>query len=197
MRRAAPWLLAAVLAGCAFVPAADPPPTLAVLDRLPAEIPRHAATGLTLLVLPPEARPALDTTQMAYSVHAHELAYFARHRWAERPPQMLEPLLVRTMEATGAFAAVVGPPLAGNGTLALRTEITQLVQDFTSEPPVLQLSLRVRLSDDRAQRVLGTREIVLREALQEKSPAAGAVAANAALARALRETAQFVLEKLP
>jgi ABC-type uncharacterized transport system auxiliary subunit len=101
------------------------------------------------------------------------------------------------MEATGAFAAVVGPPLAGNGTLALRTEITQLVQDFTSEPPVLQLSLRVRLSDDRAQRVLGTREIVLREALQEKSPAAGAVAANAALARALRETAQFVLEKLP
>ena len=197
MRRAAAWLLAATLAGCAFAPAADPPAAIAMLDQLPAEVPRRAPSPTTLIVFPPEARPAVDTLQMAYTVQPHALAYFARHRWAERPPQMLQPLLVRTMEATGAFAAVVGPPLAGSNTLALRTEITQLVQDFTSDPPVLQLSLRLRLSDDRAQRVLGTRELVLREPLQHKSPDAGVVAANAALARALRETAQFVLEKMP
>ncbi|MBC5785031.1 membrane integrity-associated transporter subunit PqiC [Ramlibacter sp. USB13] len=197
MNRASPWILAAVLAGCAFAPAADAPTSLSVLDQLPADVPRHARTHLTLVVFPPEARPSIDTVQMAYTSQPHALAYFARHRWAERPPQMLQPLLVRTLEATGAFTAVVGPPLAGNGTLALRTELTQLVQDFTSDPPVVQLSLRVRLSDDRAQKVLGTREMALRETMQQKSPAAGAAAANAALARALRETAQFVLERMP
>ena len=197
MRRTASWLIAAALAGCAFAPAADPPVTIAVLDQLPADVPRRSPSPTTLVVFPPEARPAIDTLQMAYTVQPHALAYFARHRWAERPPQMLQPLLLRTMEASGAFAAVVGPPLAGGNTLSLRTEITQLVQDFTSEPPVLLFSLRVRLSDDRAQRVLGTRELVLREPLQQKSPEAGVLAANAALARALRETAQFVLEKTP
>ena len=193
--RCAAWLLAAALAGCAFAP--EPPASLAVLDQLPADLPHHARTGMTLVVLPPDARPAVDTVQMAYTLQPHALAYFARHRWAERPPRMLDPLLVRTMEATGAFAAVVGPPFAGRETLVLRTEITQLVQDFTSEPPVLLLTLRVRLSDDRAQKVVGTREIALREPMRQKSPDAGVLAANAALARALREMAQFVLEKMP
>lgn len=196
MTRAAwSWCLAAALAGCAFGPASEPPPVIATLDQLPADLPRRAATSHTLLVLPPEARPAIDTMQMAYTQQPHALAYFARHRWAERPPKMLQPLLVRTMEATGAFRAVVGPPHAGNGTLTLRTEITQLVQDFTTEPAQLHLVLRVRLDDDRAQKVLGTREIDVREPLRQQSPAAGVVAANAALARALREVARFVVER--
>ncbi|RYF36124.1 MAG: hypothetical protein EOO25_21420, partial [Comamonadaceae bacterium] len=134
-------LAAAALSGCAFVPEA--PVTTALLDQVPTEIPRRPASRLALLVFPPKARPSLDTLQMAYSLRAHHLAYLARNQWAETPPQMLHPLLLRTLEATGAFASVLAPPAASGPTLGLRTEIIDLMQDFSQEPPLLRLALRV------------------------------------------------------
>jgi cholesterol transport system auxiliary component len=190
-------LLAATLAGCAFGPAADPPLTTSLLDQAPADVPHRAASSLTLVVFAPEARPAIDTTQMAYAPKAHQLAYYARNQWAETPPQMLLPLLVRTLEATGAFHAVVGPPGTGASGLALRIDIEELVQDFTQDPPVLRLALRVRLSDERTHAVLGTREIVVAETMARKDPEAGVAAANTAVAKALRTVAQFVVDKTP
>lgn len=183
-----------LLAGCALAPAADPPMTASLLDQVPADVPRRAVTGATLLVLPPQARPAIDSTQMAYTLRPHHLAYFAQNQWAETPPQMLQPLIVRTLEATGAFRAVLTTPPAGSDTLALQTEIVDLVQDFTSEPPVLRFSLRARLGDD--SRALATKEITVRETMQQKTPYAGVVAANAAVAQALRQLAGFVLDNI-
>jgi len=169
----------------------------ALLDAMPAQVPHRAQGQAMLLVLAPQARSAVDTTQMAYSLRPHELAYFARHQWAETPPQMLQPLLVRTMEATGAFTAVVTPPQTGRISLELRTEIVDLVQDFTADPPVLRLALRATLSDEAANRTIATREWTVRQPMAAKTPAAGVLAGNAALARMLRELAAFVLERTP
>src|SRR5205085_2853944 len=77
-RRLRVVLLAATLAGCAFGPAADPPLTSSLLDAMPADVPHRTASSLTLVVFPPEARPAIDTTQMAYAMKVHQLAYYAR-----------------------------------------------------------------------------------------------------------------------
>jgi cholesterol transport system auxiliary component len=189
-------LLAFALAGCALAPT-EPASSSFLLDQMPREVPQRARSATTLLVFPPDARPSMDTTQMAYTLHPHEQAYFAHNQWAEAPPQMLQPLLVRTLEATGAFSAVVGPPHRTASTLGLRTEILDLVQDFSQEPPVLRLALRVRLSDEAANRVLGTREIRIDQVMQQRAPAAGVLAANEAMAKALRELAVFVLEKAP
>lgn len=199
MRRVLRWLAFAAalgLAACALGPP-EPPTATSLLDQLPGEVPRRARSAATLLVYPPEGRPGIDTTRMAYTLRPHHFAYFTQNQWAETPPQMLQPLLLRTLEATGAFAIVMGPPNQGTPTLALRTEVTELVQDFSEDPPVLRLALRVRVSDPAGNRVLGAREIVLREPLREKASAAGVQAANTALATALREVAAFVLEQLP
>jgi len=179
------------------LPPAEPASTSFLLDQLPQEVPHRPRSPTTLLVFPPDARPSIDTTQMAYTVHAHEQAYFAHNQWAEAPPRMLQPLLLRTLEATGAFAAVVAPPHRTTATLGLRTEVLDLVQDFSQEPPVLRLALRVRLGDEAANRVLGTREIRVARPLREKTPGAGVAAANDAVAQALREVAAFVLENAP
>jgi cholesterol transport system auxiliary component len=189
-------VLALALAGCALAPA-EPVPSSFLLDQLPQDVPHRPRAATTLLVFAPDARPSLDTTQMAYTLRPHHQAYFAHNQWAEAPPQMLQPLLLRTLEATGAFAAVVGPPHRTAATLGLRTEIVELVQDFSQDPPVLRLVLRVRLSDEAANRVLGTREIRSDEPMKRKTADAGVQAANEALARALRELAAFVLEKSP
>ena len=190
-------VLAAGLAGCALTPAGDPPMTSALLDQMPAQVPHRAAGGSTVLVFPPEARPAIDTPQMAYSLRPHHLAYYAQNQWAETPPQMLQPLVVRTLESTGAFRAVVTSPHTGAYALGLRTEIMELVQDFAQEPPAVRLSLRVRLSDGSANRVLATREFTVKQPMQQGSPQAGVAAANAAMASALEQLAGFVLDNSP
>jgi cholesterol transport system auxiliary component len=188
--------LCLLLAGCAIAPA-EPPRTNALLDQVPADVPHRPRSARALIVFPPEARAALDTQQMAYTQAPHQLAYFARNQWAETPPQMLQPLLVRTMEATGAFTAVVAPPHATGAAMGLRTEMVELVQDFATQPPVLRLALRVRVEDEETGRVLGTREIAVQESMREATPAAGVQAANDAMAKALRELAAFVLAQLP
>lgn len=195
--RAATVLLAGLLLqGCALLPPPEPPATLSVLDQLPADPPRRPGRAKTILVLRPEARPLYDTPQMAYTLGAHQVAYFARNQWAEPPARMLQPLLVRTLEATGAFS-VITPPHTGAPVLTLRTELVDLLQDFTQDPPVLRLALRVQLSDDASHRTLATREIALGEAMGQRTPAAGVVAANAAVAKALRELALMALENAP
>jgi cholesterol transport system auxiliary component len=73
----------------------------------------------------------------------------------------------------------------------------ELVQDFAQEPPTVRLSLRVRLSDGSANRVLATREFTVKQPMQQGSPQAGVAAANAAMASALEQLAGFVLDNSP
>jgi cholesterol transport system auxiliary component len=184
----------ALAAGCALLSPANTEMATARLEKTPAEVPHRDPGPATLLLFRPEAKPAFDTTRMAYTVRPYEVAYYSRHQWGGTPAQMLQPLLVRTLESTGRFKAVLSPPYTGRYTYGLRTEILELVQDYTSDPPVLRLSLRLRLTDDAANRVLATREITLAEPMREKTPYAGVIAANEAGAKALAEAAKFVLD---
>jgi cholesterol transport system auxiliary component len=193
------WLAATLspflLAGCAAFAPEEVDMNSALLDKLPAEVPRARCAPAVLSVPRPDARPVYDTAQMAYTQRAHQVAYFTRHQWAETPGQMLHPLLVRTIERTGCFGTVLSQPGAG-ATHTLRAEIVELVQDFTQEPPVLRLGLRVRLESVGSARAPVQRDMTVTEPMRQKGPLAGVDSANDAVARALRETADFVLEQM-
>jgi cholesterol transport system auxiliary component len=185
----------ASVAGCALLSPPDTKGMTAVLNKMPVEVPRRESRPVILLVFPPDANPIYDTVQMAYTLRPYEVAYFRDHQWGETPSQMLQPMLVKTLERTGYFGVVLTPPYTGRYTYALRTEILELMQDFTSEPATLRLSLRLQLSDSATGRLAATKEISVREPMQQKAPYAGVVAANEAVAKALQEAARFVLEK--
>ena len=145
-------------------------------------------------VASPRAAAGFDTAQMAYVERRYELDYFATHRWIDSPSRMLAPLLVRALERTNAFAAVV--PAAGNGAADFRLdiELVRLQQDFTLRPSREQLALRAQLTDLRARRVVATRLFEDEEPAPSDDPAGGAVAANAALQRILDRLVAFCLE---
>jgi len=187
-------LAATTLPGCAFLSPANVEMTTAMLDKMPQQLPHRDPHPAILLVFPAEADSVYDTTRMAYTLRPYEVAYFSRHQWGEKPSQMLQPLLVRTLAATGYFSAVLTPPHTGPYTYALRVQVLDLVQDFTLVSASLRLSLQLRLSDYATDRVVATKEIALREPMLQKTPYAGVVAANDATARALQEIAAFVLE---
>jgi|SRR6266498_1744399 len=185
----------ATATGCAMLTPATIETRKEMLTRIPVELPEGKTHLATLLVLAPETNPVYDTTRMVYSIRPYQIAYFSRTEWAETPPQMMHPLLVQTLRRTGDFSAVVTPPFMGRYTHALRTEILALQQDFTSEPATLRLVLRVQLVAQASHQVIATKEIDVREPMPEKTPHGGAIAANDATARALREVAEFVHAK--
>ncbi|MGE5115490.1 MAG: ABC-type transport auxiliary lipoprotein family protein [Betaproteobacteria bacterium] len=192
---AAAALGTALLGGCALAPPEAVEVHREALVELPRDVPRARPSGASLQVLPVQSAPGYEGTGIAYSVRPYEIAYFGVHEWAAPPARMFEPLLVRTLESTGRFAAVVAAPAGGHPRYALRTEQLLLLQDFSAGRPTLELSLRVQLIAAGDGRVVAAREIAVREPMREREPHAGVVAANEAAAKALREVAGFVVEQ--
>lgn len=182
-----------LLTGCALVSQPKSEPVQALLNKVPDSLPSERQHNVTLLILPPETSAAYDTTRMAYSVRRYEIGYFRDNEWAEPPGQMLEDLLVSTLRGTGYFKAVVVSQAAERPTYQLRTTILELLQDHTVSPPVLRLALRIQLLGARDNPV-AEHDIRRVQALERPTPYAGVVAANDAMALALREVAQFVVE---
>lgn len=184
---------AALGAGCSLLSPPQPEPAKEVMGKLPDAIPHERRLAATLTVLPPNASPAYDTARMAYTKRPYQISYFRDHEWAEPPTQMIQKLMVRTLERTGAFRSVLTPPDITPGGYALRTEMVELVQDYTRSPPVLRLTLRIELLGPSGHSA-ASREIAVQETMREAKPYAGVVAANSALAKALQDLAYFVLE---
>jgi len=197
VKGAAAALLAALLAGaCSFAPV-EVEVRQALIEQLPAEVAQGKAHRATLLVLVPATAAPYDTPRIAYATEPHEIAYYARVEWARTPARMLQPLLVQTMRATRAFAAVEAPPYLDRYRYALHTEIRELRMDFGAQAPVARLALHVRLADEQSGRTLLDRDIGAAAPIAARTPDAAIAAANAAAAKALAELAAEVVRALP
>jgi cholesterol transport system auxiliary component len=86
-------------------------------------------------------------------------------------------------------------PDFGRHTFTLHSEILELKQDFTSDPAMLQLTMRFYLSREATNQVIASKELSVREPMRERNPYAGVVAANEAMTQLLRELASFVVDK--
>jgi cholesterol transport system auxiliary component len=193
-RRRSLLALPLLLGGCSVLPAsrADPP-TLHVLLAEPQQTaaPRRATV---IEVATPRAAAGFDTAQMAYVERRYELDYFATHRWIDSPSRMLATLLVRALEQTNAFAAVVTPSSGVAADIRLDTEIVRLQQDFATRPSRAEVALRAQLTNARARRVIATRVFEEEELAPTDDAAGGVVAANTALQRILARLVAFCLE---
>jgi cholesterol transport system auxiliary component len=151
-----------------------------------------SGTGPVLLVAPPGVRPGLDSTRMAYVERAYELGYFGRNQWADTPARMLSPLLVRSLEGSGSFRAVVASPSPALAGLRLETELLALQQEFLTRPSVGRLALRAQLVDLPGRQVIATGVFEAAEPAPSDDPYGGVVALNRALERVLAELTEFV-----
>jgi cholesterol transport system auxiliary component len=186
------FLCAVLVGGCSLLAPPEQVPARYELDELPTELPNERHHSATIIVLPPEASAAFDTTRMAYQEQQHQIGYFRDHEWAEPPPQMVQRALVRVLEQTGSFRTVLTPPDTSLDGYVLRTQIVELLQDFTIKPPELRLDIRAELLGPTG-RIVATRDIRSAEPLREVSAYGGVQAANRAFAAVLAEVTRFVL----
>ena len=189
-------LIPLVLSACTLFTAPPPEARRGLLTELPAE-PVQSGDSVpataTLLVATPRTQSAYDTTQMAYTVREHEIAYYRDHEWGATPSEMMQPLLITTLERTHRFAAVLAVPHGARAMSVLQTQIGELVQDFTQPTAAVRIAMHLQLTHTASRRVV-SKEIVVTEPMAQRSPQAGIAAANRATSKALREVARFVLD---
>lgn len=207
-RRAAFALAMTLLGGCsALLPPPPPPDNIYLLEAGMAPSPPSSSIqnarpappkrDLVLAVGMPRARAGFDTAQMVWVRQAHGLEVYSRNRWADTPARMLAPLLVQTLERSGAFHAVVPTPSAVSAALRLDTEIIRLQQDFSVHPSRVQFTLGAQLIDIGTRRVIASAEFDETENAATEDAYGGVRAANLALERLLVRLAAFCAEHAP
>jgi cholesterol transport system auxiliary component len=194
VRRSALMAYFLLLSACTLFGAVDTDSKKHLLKNVPVGVPTQTTHQASLLVLT-DAMPVYATTRMAYSTQAYQIAYFAKNEWAETPSQMVQPLLVQTLQNTRYFTEVLSSPDFGRHTFALRVEILELMQDFTSEPAMLQLAVRVSLTRDATDQVIATKEFAVSQPMSKRDANAGVAAANEAMPKLLEEVTKFVIEE--
>lgn len=179
--------------GSTLLPKPAAAPARFTLDDglLAAPAPTAPAGAPVLIVAQPRAAPGCDDKHMVYLRSAGHLQVYAYHEWLDTPAQMLAPLMVRTLQSTGSFAAVLRAPSSASGSLRLETELTRLQQDFTRSPSQLRLTLRAVLIDSLSRQVLGWREFDHQVPAPSDDGEGGVIAARLAVQQVLTELGPF------
>jgi len=195
LRHSVITLAALALTSCSLLsPVANKTPNKFVLDRAPLHISSRASHTSTLMVSVPVARQIYDTTQMAYTKKAYQIEYFSQNQWAEAPAQMLQPLLVKALQSTHHFHAIIVPPTLDHYEYSLDTQLLKFEEDFTYRIPRFNMTMRAQLSRTSVNQVVATREFSVSEEIPQATPYGGVIAANRASERILAEITRFCLE---
>lgn len=167
----------------------------AILSSLPAAAGSTAKPApATLIINTPKAAAGYGTAHIVYARRTQEIEYFAFSLWVDTPAQMLTPLIVRAVERTGAFQAVLAAPTAASSRFRLDTEIIRLQQDFSVAPSRVRLTLRAVLIDGTTKAVVARREFDASVASVSEDTYGGVIAAQAVTQRVLTELAAFCAE---
>ena len=133
----------------------------------------------------PLAEAGFDQPRIAYLQRPYEVNYYATHVWVDAPPRMLVPLLVRSLETTGLWRAVVPAPTAVRGEYRLDTSGVMVQQEFFQQPSRTRVRLRAQLLELKEQRVLGVRGFEALEPAPTEDAYGGVLAANRAVTTVL------------
>ncbi len=200
LRPLAASLLLTLLAACSVLkPTSTAPPVFYSLDTSrsspvaapPMALSTTAAAAPTLVVSPPRASAGFDSQRIIYLREPYKLEYFANSEWVDPPAQMLGPLMVSALQASGAFRAVMLTPGSASGELRLDTQVIRLQHEFQTRPSRVRFTLRAYLVEDKTRRVVAWREFENETAAASDDPYGGVVAANQAVQAVLAELAAF------
>lgn len=182
------------LLGCSIFAVDTTGPTQYSLTQTPdVQSAGHHGSRI-VLVMTPEAAPYYKTTQMAYELKRHQVSYYTRNAWAEPPAQMLQPLLVKTLQQTKHYRAIVTPPVTGNYDYMLMTQILTLRANLQSCPGVYQVTLRAQILRAASNKAIATKDVTVYEPIACGSFYNNVLASNRAVAKALGQISTFTIK---
>ena len=186
-------VLALILSGCSLLPKAEP----VVIHRYTLDYPvvetRMDSSGPVILVSRIYTRMGLASHRMMYRRDVHKVAYFTKNQWIAPPADMLEPLIVDSLESAGRFAAVVQPGSPVVADLRLDLHLAELYQDFSSRPGSVRFRIRAQLLNMNTLSVLATQQFDYSLPVATETAASGVDAINMVVQKFLPELVKFSL----
>ena len=160
MKRISLILLLLTLTGCSASSLLAPsgaPPKLYTLSA-PKEIASSASqTNWQLLLAMPASAADLDTTRIAIAPAPSRVDYYADVTWADRPPAMLQELLLQSFDRSGRIAAVQRQSGGFKSDFILTTDIEDFEVDATTGDPVVHVRIAARLVRSRDRAIAASR----------------------------------------
>lgn len=133
------------LGGCSALSAlSDASTPLEVYElRAPGDVPvaRGNPLPLSVTIEMPTTGGALQTDRIMIRPDPYQAQYLPDVRWSEELPQMVQTLMLRTLESTQAFRYVGRTPLGPVSDYAIVTEVT----DFQAEAGPVGAPVEIRL----------------------------------------------------
>lgn len=182
-----------LLSSCSLLSPVKKPSNTYFLNQIPCDIPQKPKGSIKLVVAAPEARPMNSTTNIVYSLKPYKVAYYSENEWAETPSQMLQQLIVQTLQKTNHYTAVISAPYFGSYDYTLTTQILFLQQIYTVNPPVVQFTLRAQLAKSGTNELIAIKQFEINQPVHDCTPYSGVLATNMAVSKILAELTDFVL----
>ena len=192
--------LAVALSGCeGLVPALGGPPanlyTLTPKNTFTKELQR---VRWQLVVDEPLASGGLNIDRIALRHSPTELKYFARARWTERAPRMVQTLMVESFENSGAIVAVGRKAIGLRSDYNLITELREFQAEYFESDgvPTVRVRLHAKLVKHPRRAIVASRTFESTIKSEGKAMRHVIKAFDQALGKVLRHTVEWTI-KMP
>ncbi|WP_439521283.1 ABC-type transport auxiliary lipoprotein family protein [Marivita sp.] len=161
-RQAVALFALALLSGCAAISAVSNAATPLDVYELRAPdmpSPSRRMVARDVIVELPTTSGALSTDRIMIRPNALQAQYLPDVRWSEPTPVMVQTLMLRSIEATGAVRYVGRTPLGVSGDFALVTEVVDFQAEVNpdGDTATVQVTLLVRLVREQDARIVASR----------------------------------------
>lgn len=192
--------LAVVLSGCeGLVPSlGGPPPNLYTLTPKNTFTKELQRVRWQLVVDEPLASGGLNIDRIALRHSPTELKYFARARWTERAPRMVQTLMVESFENSGAIVAVGRKAIGLRSDYNLITELREFQAEYFESDgvPTVRVRLNAKLVKQPRRAIVASRTFESTIKSEGKAMRHVIRAFDQALGKVLRHTVEWTI-KMP
>jgi cholesterol transport system auxiliary component len=166
----------------------------------PADLPlrQGAPLGRDVIVETPSTGGALATDRIMVRPAPLQAQYLPDVRWSEDAPVMLQTLMLRALDRTGAFQYVGRRPLGPGGDFAIVTELLDFQAELSPDGTGAEIEVRMisRIVRERGVQIVAARTFAARETATSLDDADIAAAFDAATGRVLTEFTGWTLGAL-
>ena len=162
-------------------------------------VPSEPPPGLTpvdwsLVVEPPQTIPALNTNRIAQAFGSNEFDYYAEGEWGDRAPAMVQAIVIRAFERSGAIGVVANERQRLRPDFMLNTSLAPFfARGALGEPPAALVGLDAQLVQARGREIVGTRSFEASTQAESADLAAIVAAFDDATHQVLRELIPWTL----
>jgi cholesterol transport system auxiliary component len=181
-----------IVAGCQLPGGGPPPREFRVTQKstFPETLPH---VDWSLAVERPSAVRSIDTPRIARTKGV-EIEYYAGASWIDRPPVMIEPLIIQSFRSSGAIDVVVDARSNIRPDFVLQTDIAAFeAMEAAAGPPEVRAAMSATLISMPRRVVVGTTQIGHTVTAATTSLEAMALAFDDALGKVLKRLVEWTL----